>query len=131
MEYLPAPEKTHAAGKPSAAAAAAAAAAEQMKIVLLLTSSGSHLLAALLAGWEEADGDPCRWPGVSYNNVAGFAYSRVVVLTISAKNQCEFLGFSYLTADWPKIQHIPSITKKKIKSNSLPRMFDFGIDAFE
>ncbi|CAA7400480.1 unnamed protein product [Spirodela intermedia] len=71
-----------------------------MKIVLLLTSSGSHLLAALspngltlLAGWEEGDGDPCRWPGVSYNNVAGFAYSRVVVLTISAKNQCEFLGF--------------------------------------
>ncbi|CAA6663971.1 unnamed protein product [Spirodela intermedia] len=47
MEYLPAPEKTYAAGKPSAAAAAAAAAAEQMKIVLLLTSSGSHLLAAL------------------------------------------------------------------------------------
>lgn len=82
MEHLPAPEKTHPPGKPSAAAAAAA---EQMKIVLLivflLSSSGSRLLAALtpngltlmafksavsgdpsasLAGWDEAHEDPCR-----------------------------------------------------------------------
>lgn len=82
-----------------------------MKIVILISFllwlSGSLLCAALspdgltllafksavsgdpsasLAGWDEADEDPCRWPGVSCTNVRGFSYPRVVALTVSGKN---------------------------------------------
>ncbi|CAA7400492.1 unnamed protein product [Spirodela intermedia] len=76
-------------------------------IFLLFWSSGSTFCAALspdgltllafksavsgdpsasLAGWDEADEDPCRWPGVSCTNVRGFSYPRVVALTVSGKN---------------------------------------------
>ncbi|CAA6673878.1 unnamed protein product [Spirodela intermedia] len=95
MEYLPAPEKTHAAGKPSQSSGGGEE--EQMKIIvlifLLFRSSGSRLCAALSPdgltlvafkfavsggplpasrGWGEADEDLCWWPGVSGTNVLYF-----------------------------------------------------------
>ncbi|KAG6531211.1 receptor protein kinase-like protein ZAR1 [Zingiber officinale] len=55
-------------------------------ILLAFKAAVSDDPSSALAGWSEDDDHPCLWLGVSCANVTGFAYPRVVGVSISGKN---------------------------------------------
>ncbi|WOL14341.1 receptor protein kinase-like protein ZAR1 [Canna indica] len=54
--------------------------------LLALKAAVSDDPSSSLSEWNQDDYNPCRWPGITCANATGFAYPRVVGVSVSGKN---------------------------------------------